>query len=174
MGVAVVRQVTAVDPAALTLSTDFQTTNPPSANVIPPQKRAIRELAVRRSLRLVPDQPGAFEIDAAGEHSCHRRCGNRRAMPKSAFAANAEAKVCAARWRCCSPAGTPAMPKLINTCYQPGGADYGSRSPGSTSRRTERRGSRAAGRSARLMRRQPRGRRRQARWMFTITAEAFG
>src|SRR5213596_1577303 len=47
------------------------------------------------------------------------------AMPKSAFAANAEAKVCAAAVAVLLAGGTPAMPKLINTCYSLVAPDYG-------------------------------------------------
>jgi sulfide dehydrogenase [flavocytochrome c] flavoprotein subunit len=39
------------------------------------------------------------------------------AMPKSAFAANAQAKVCAAAVTELLAAGTPSVPILINTCY---------------------------------------------------------
>jgi sulfide dehydrogenase [flavocytochrome c] flavoprotein chain len=47
------------------------------------------------------------------------------AMPKSAFAANAQAKVCAAAVVALLAGGTPAEPKLINTCYSLVTPDYG-------------------------------------------------
>ncbi len=47
------------------------------------------------------------------------------AMPKSAFAANAQAKVCAAALAALLGGGTPTPPKLINTCYSLAAPDYG-------------------------------------------------
>ncbi len=46
-------------------------------------------------------------------------------MPKSAFAANAQAKVCAAAVASLLRGQTPAEPKLINTCYSLVAPDYG-------------------------------------------------
>jgi hypothetical protein len=46
-------------------------------------------------------------------------------MPKSAFSANAQAKVCAAAIATLISGGTPAAPKLINTCYSLVAPDYG-------------------------------------------------
>jgi sulfur-oxidizing protein SoxX len=46
-------------------------------------------------------------------------------MPKSAFAANAEAKVCADAVAALLHGETPARPKLINTCYSLVAPDYG-------------------------------------------------
>ena len=46
-------------------------------------------------------------------------------MPKSAFAANAQAKVCAAAVAALLAGETPAEPKLINTCYSLVAPDYG-------------------------------------------------
>jgi sulfide dehydrogenase [flavocytochrome c] flavoprotein chain len=47
------------------------------------------------------------------------------AMPKSACAANAQAKVCAAAIALLVNGGTPTEPKLINTCYSLVAPDYG-------------------------------------------------
>ena len=47
------------------------------------------------------------------------------AMPKSAFAANAQAKICAAAVATLLAGSTPAEPKLINTCYSLVAPDYG-------------------------------------------------
>ncbi len=46
-------------------------------------------------------------------------------MPKSAFAANSQAKVCAAAVAKLIGGLTPAEPKLINTCYSLVAPDYG-------------------------------------------------
>jgi sulfide dehydrogenase [flavocytochrome c] flavoprotein subunit len=47
------------------------------------------------------------------------------AMPKSAFAANVHAKVCAAAATALLAGATPASSKLINTCYSLVAPDYG-------------------------------------------------
>ena len=47
------------------------------------------------------------------------------AMPKSAFAANSQAKTCAAAVAQLLAGATPAAPKLINTCYSLVAPDYG-------------------------------------------------
>ena len=46
-------------------------------------------------------------------------------MPKSAFAANAQAKVCALAVTALLRGETPSAPKLINTCYSLVAPDYG-------------------------------------------------
>ena len=46
-------------------------------------------------------------------------------MPKSAFSANAQAKVCAAAVASLLRGETPIQPKLINTCYSLVAPDYG-------------------------------------------------
>jgi len=46
-------------------------------------------------------------------------------MPKSAFSANAQAKVCAAAVTALLAGQTPAEPRLINTCYSLVAPDYG-------------------------------------------------
>jgi len=46
-------------------------------------------------------------------------------MPKSAFAANAQAKVCAAAIVKLLAGEPPSQPKLINTCYSIVGPNYG-------------------------------------------------
>ena len=47
------------------------------------------------------------------------------AMPKSAFSANAQAKVCAAAVAELLAGEKPAEPRLINTCYSLVAPDYG-------------------------------------------------
>jgi hypothetical protein len=46
-------------------------------------------------------------------------------MPKSAFSANAQAKICAAAVAKLLAGGKPDEPKLINTCYSLVAPDYG-------------------------------------------------
>src|SRR5262249_33262579 len=61
-------------------------------------------------------QPNVHIVGAAGIAG---------AMPKSAFAANSQAKVCAAAVARLVTGGTPPAPKLINTCYSLVAPDYG-------------------------------------------------
>jgi sulfide dehydrogenase [flavocytochrome c] flavoprotein subunit len=120
-------KVTAVDPAALTLTTDFQTYKPAIANVIPPQKAGqIAELAgVADRTGWCPIDPVKFESLLQPNIHVIGDAAIAGAMPKSAFAANAEAKVCAAAVAALLAGGTPAMPKLINVCYSLVAPDYG-------------------------------------------------
>ena len=119
--------VTAVDPAALTLTTDFQTYKPAIANVIPPQKAGqIAELAgVADRSGWCPIDPVTFESTLQPNIHVIGDAAIAGAMPKSAFAANAEAKVCAAALAALLAGGTPVMPKLINACYSLVAPDYG-------------------------------------------------
>ena len=120
-------KVTAVDPAALTLATDFQTYKPAVANVIPPQKAGhIAELAgVADRSGWCPIDPVTFESTLQPNIHVIGDAAIAGAMPKSAFAANAEAKVCAAALAALLAGGTPATPKLINACYSLVAPDYG-------------------------------------------------
>lgn len=119
-------KVTSVDPAALTLATDFQTYKPAVANVIPPQKAGhIAELAlVADRSGWCPINPVTFEFALQPNIHVIGDATIAGAMPKSAFAANAEAKVCAAAVAALLAGRTPATPKLINVCYSLVAPDY--------------------------------------------------
>jgi len=120
-------KVTAVDPATNTLVTDFGRHKAAVANVIPPQKAAaIADAAgvadrtgwcridpVTFESKLVPNIHVLGDATIAG------------AMPKSAFSANAQAKVCAAAIVKLLAGEAPSVPKLINTCYSLIAPDYG-------------------------------------------------
>ena len=120
-------KVTAADAAAMTLTTDFATHKADVANVIPAQKAGwIAELAG------VADRTGWCPIDAVSFASTLQPnihvigdAAIAGAMPKSAFAANAQAKVCAAAVAVLLAGGTPIPSKLINTCYSLVAPDYG-------------------------------------------------
>ena len=119
-------KVTSIDPATRALVTDFATYRADVANVIPPQRAGhIAEIAG------VADQTGWCPIDPVTFES-RRQPGIHvigdaaiaGAMPKSAFAANAQAKVCAAAVVALLRDETPSPPKLINTCYTLVAPDY--------------------------------------------------
>ncbi len=120
-------KVTVVDPGAMTLTTDFATHKADVANVIPAQKAGrIAEAAG------VADKTGWCLIDPVSFASALQPnihvigdAAIAGAMPKSAFAANAQAKICAAAIVALLAGGEPAPPKLINTCYSLVAPDYG-------------------------------------------------
>src|SRR5271167_857696 len=119
-------KVTAVDATAMILTTDFATHKADVANVIPAQKAG--EIA---ELTGVADRTGWCPIDPVSFASTLQPnihvigdAAIAGAMPKSAFAANAQAKVCAAAVAVLLAGGTPSPPKLINTCYSLVAPDY--------------------------------------------------
>src|SRR4051794_28227153 len=91
-------KVTAVDPAALTLTSDFQTYKAAVANVIPPQKAGrVAELAgVVDRTGWCPIDPVTFQSKLQPDMHVIGDAAIAGGIPKSAFAANAQAKVCAA------------------------------------------------------------------------------
>jgi NADPH-dependent 2,4-dienoyl-CoA reductase/sulfur reductase-like enzyme len=119
--------VTSVDPATLTLTTDFGKHRAKVANVIPPQKAGrIAEVAgVTDRSGWCPIDPVTFESKLQPGIHVIGDAAIAGAMPKSAFAANSQAKSCAAAVATLLTGGTPAMPKLINTCYSLVAPDYG-------------------------------------------------
>jgi NADPH-dependent 2,4-dienoyl-CoA reductase/sulfur reductase-like enzyme len=120
-------KVIAVDPAAMTVTTDFQTYKPAVANIIPPQQVGhIAELAgAADRTGWCPIDPVTFEAKLQPNIHVIGDAAIAGAMPKSAFAANAQAKACAAAVAALLAGGAPAAPKLINTCYSLAAPDYG-------------------------------------------------
>ena len=120
-------KVTSVDPKAMTVATDFQTYKPAVANVVPPQKAGhVAELAgVADRSGWCPVDPVSFESTLQPGIHVIGDAAIAGAMPKSAFAANAQAKVCAAAVVALLVGGTPQNPKLINTCYSLAAPEYG-------------------------------------------------
>ena len=112
-------RVTSVDPATNTIVTDFGNYTAQVANVIPPQKAGrIAGIAgaadntgwcpidpVTFASKLVPDIHVIGDACIAG------------GIPKSASAANAEAKACAAAVANLISGIQPAMPRLVGACY---------------------------------------------------------
>lgn len=120
-------KVTSVDPATLTVSTDFANYKAAVANVIPAQKAAgIAVLAgVADRTGWCPIDPVSFASTLQPDIHVIGDAAIAGAMPKSAFAANAQAKICAAAVATLLAGSTPAEPKLINTCYSLVAPDYG-------------------------------------------------
>jgi sulfide dehydrogenase [flavocytochrome c] flavoprotein chain len=120
-------KVISVDPATRTLVTDFARHQAKVANVIPPQKAGrIAEVAgVADSTGWCPIDPVTFESKLQAGIHVIGDAAIAGAMPKSAFAANSQAKTCAAAVVTLLSGATPASPKLINTCYSLVAPDYG-------------------------------------------------
>jgi len=120
-------KVTSVEPASKTVVTDFARHQAAVANIIPPQKAArIAELAQ------VADRTGWCPVDAMTFESKQQQnihvigdAAIMGAMPKSAFSANAQAKVCAAAVARLLAGQKPDEPRLINTCYSVVAPNYG-------------------------------------------------
>ena len=120
-------KVTSVDPSTLTFKTDFASHKAAVGNVIPPQKAGAiaQQAGVADRTGWCPVEPVAFEstlrpgIHVVGDSAI------MGGMPKSAFAANAQAKVCAAAVVELLAGRKPQDPILINTCYSLVAPDYG-------------------------------------------------
>ncbi|HEV3396010.1 MAG TPA: NAD(P)/FAD-dependent oxidoreductase [Xanthobacteraceae bacterium] len=120
-------KVVSVEPATNTLVTDFDRHAAAVANVIPPQKAgAIAGAAgVADRTGWCPIDPVTFESPL--QHNVHviGDAAISGAMAKSAFAANAQGKACAAAVVTLLAGETPPSGKLINTCYSLVAPDYG-------------------------------------------------
>jgi NADPH-dependent 2,4-dienoyl-CoA reductase/sulfur reductase-like enzyme len=120
-------KVSSVDPATNTLATDFDKVKADVANVIPPQRAgriATIAGATDRS-GWCPTDPATFESKQVPNIHVIGDAAIAGAMPKSAFAANAQAKVCAVAVARLARGEQPETPKLINTCYSLVAPDYG-------------------------------------------------
>jgi sulfide dehydrogenase [flavocytochrome c] flavoprotein chain len=119
--------VTSIDAANRTFVTDFGRHKAAVANVIPPQKAGrIAEVAgVADRTGWCPIDPVTFESKLQPRIHVIGDAAIAGAMPKSAFAANSQAKTCAAAVAVLLAGGSPPSPKLINTCYSLVAPDYG-------------------------------------------------
>lgn len=120
-------KVTSVEPATNTLITDFGRHEAQVANVIPPQKAGrVTELAgVADRTGWCPIDPVTFESKLQPNIHVLGDATIAGAMPKSAFTANAQAKVCAVALVKLIKGEKPPEQKLINTCYSLVAPDYG-------------------------------------------------
>ena len=112
-------RVVRVDPQAMTLHTEFDDIRADAANVIPPQKAGAITHAAG-----VADETGWCPIDGLAFESTLQPgihvLGDATIaapMPKSAFSANLQAKVCAAQIARMLGGLEPAPSLLANTCY---------------------------------------------------------
>jgi sulfide dehydrogenase [flavocytochrome c] flavoprotein subunit len=120
-------KVISVDPTTNTLVTDFAKHEAKVANVIPPQKagRIAERAGVAGQTGWCAIDPVTFESRLQPNIHVIGDAAIAGGMPKSAFAANAQAKVCAAAVVKLLRGETPVSPKLINTCDSLVAPDYG-------------------------------------------------
>src|SRR5215207_4058769 len=120
-------KVTAVEPATKTFVTDFGRHQAAVANVIPPQRagRIAKAAGAADRTGWCPVDPTSFESKLQPNIHVIGDASIAGAMPKSAFTANAQAKVCAAAVAALLEGEKPQEPKLINTCYSLFAPDYG-------------------------------------------------
>jgi NADPH-dependent 2,4-dienoyl-CoA reductase/sulfur reductase-like enzyme len=120
-------KVTSVDAATKTLKTDFGEHKADVANIIPPQRAAAiaQTAGVADRTGWCPIDPATFESKLVPNIHVVGDAGIMGAMPKSAFSANAQAKVCASAVVDLLAGKTPVEPRLINTCYSLVAPDYG-------------------------------------------------
>jgi sulfide dehydrogenase [flavocytochrome c] flavoprotein subunit len=119
--------VTSVDPATLTVKTDFEDYKAAVANIVPPQKAAA--IAARAG---VADRTGWCPIEPVGFESTLQRgihvlgdAALMGGMPKAAHAAAEQGKVCAGAIVASLAGRAPSEPSLDNACYSLAGPTYG-------------------------------------------------
>ena len=120
-------KLTSVDAKTHTLVTDFATYKADVANVIPSQRAGgiVEAAGVADATGWCPIDPATFESRLQPNIHVIGDAAIAGAMPKSAFAANAQAKVCALAVATLLRGETPSPPKLVNTCYSLVAPDYG-------------------------------------------------
>jgi NADPH-dependent 2,4-dienoyl-CoA reductase/sulfur reductase-like enzyme len=120
-------KVVSVHPETRTFETDFGAHEADVGNVIPPQRAGkIAMLAgVADKAGWCPIDPVSFESRLVPGIHVIGDAAIGGAMPKSAFAANAQAKVCALAVARLLGGAAPQEPRLVNTCYSLVAPGYG-------------------------------------------------
>lgn len=170
----------AVDPSRMRLQTDFDEYRPDVANIIPPQRAGA--IAHRAGLT---DASGwcpirALTFESTRQPNIHviGDAAIANAMPKSAFAANAQAGLCAVQVARLLTDKAPIDTTLLNTCYSLVGPDYGIsvagvyRPAGERWQAVEGAGGTSALDADMELRRKEAG--YAAHWFDTITSQVFG
>lgn len=119
--------VVEVDAPARRLITEFGDHRADVANVIPPQRAGAIAVGAGVADRSgwCPIDPVTFESRLVPGIHVIGDAALAGAMPKSAFAANAQAKACAAAMLALLRGDAPREPRLINTCYSLVAPGYG-------------------------------------------------
>ena len=116
-----------VDAADMRVYTDFDEFRPAVANVIPPQRAGAiaRRAGVTDASGWCPITPLTFESALQSHIHVIGDAAIANAMPKSAFAANAQAGLCAVQVARLLAGEAPVDTTLINTCYSLVAPGYG-------------------------------------------------
>ena len=117
-------RVTGIDPDG-TLQTEFGAHRADVVNVIPPQRAAAIAAPVADRTGWCPVDPVTFQSRIVADIHVIGDAAVMGAMPKSAFAAGAQAKVCADAVAALLAGDAPEPPRLINTCYSLVAPGYG-------------------------------------------------
>ncbi len=119
--------VTSVDSGSMTVSTDFDDYKGDVINVIPPQAAGkIAQVAgLTNDSGWCPVDLGTFESTIHAGIYVIGDASIAKGMPKSAYAANSQAKVCAAAIVASLNDHDMADPSYVNTCYSLIAPDYG-------------------------------------------------
>lgn len=120
-------RVTSVDPSTRTIITEFGNYTPDVANVIPPQRAGrIAEIAgATDATGWCPINPVTFESKLAPNiHVIGDACLGG-GIPKSASAASAQGKACAAAIVSLLAGRAPETPRLTGVCYNTAAPAYG-------------------------------------------------
>ena len=120
-------KVTRLDPAALEFETEFGTHRATVATVVPPQRAGMIAAWAGAADRSgwCPIDPVTFESRLVPGMHVIGDAAIAGAMPKSAFAANAQGKTCAAAVVALLRGVAPEEPRVINTCYSLVTPEYG-------------------------------------------------
>jgi sulfide dehydrogenase [flavocytochrome c] flavoprotein chain len=120
-------KVVRVDPATKTFETEFGSHPADVGTVVPPQRAGsiAAQAGVTDRSGWCPIDPVTFESRLVPGIHVIGDAALAGAMPKSAFAANAQAKVCAEAIAALLRGDQPQEPRLINTCYSLATPDYG-------------------------------------------------
>jgi NADPH-dependent 2,4-dienoyl-CoA reductase/sulfur reductase-like enzyme len=112
-------RVIRVEPASMRVHTDFDTYQPDVANIIPPQQAGdiAHRAGVTDSSGWCPVESVSFESNRQPNIHVIGDAAIAAPMPKSAFAANAQAKVCAIALVRLFRGIRPEPTVLANTCY---------------------------------------------------------
>ena len=127
IGLSAAGKVAEVDADAGTVKTDFETYKPDVANISPPQRAAAIAALAGAADRTgwCAIDPVTFESRSAPNIHVIGDAAIAGGMPKSAFAANAQAKACALALVDLLGGTPPAEPRLMNTCYSLVAPGYG-------------------------------------------------
>ena len=119
--------IVSVDPANMTVATDFDEYEAAVVNFIPPQKagKIAHTAGLTDESGWCPVDLGTFESKLQKDIYVIGDASIAKGMPKSGYAANSQAKVCVAAILASFNGHDMADPSYVNTCYSLVAPDYG-------------------------------------------------